>query len=307
MAARYWRLPAPSSPHPDAPLASSVQQRGLCLMTIEFLTRFPAAECVVTSAPLDFWDTVFDLFPKTLFQVFCHSLEDPPRPNVIRHAARFDSQLAAKFGARGAPYNLLFAAEDMDGQMNLYLQGKPAAALLLVTQPVSEYLDGELVYPVYSSPTSGLCGLVPSPGQAKSAPYAGYYAAMLGFHATARRQGAGYDRAVEDGVLTAYAKSMSGLAEAGTQSLLVEMTRNQLPRLTAEDALFWEPPPQTHPQTHPHPHLQTHPHQPHPQPQPEIHASEIESLLVALMGAAAQAEKKEAPQNDPNSLVGAGI
>lgn len=262
---RTWRLPAESpcaARFPDAPLASTVQERGLCLMTIEFLTRYPSAECVVTSLSLDFWNFLFDQFPKTLFHAFSSPLEDPPRPNVIRHAARFDSRLAEKFGARGAPYNLLFTVEDMDTQMAVYLHGKPAAALLLVTQPAQEYIEGELLYPLYCSPSSGLCGLIPSPGQARLVPYAGYYAAMLEFHAAARGPGSGYDRAAEDSILEAHARGISGLG--GSAALMVEVTRSDLPRLRESDAVFWEPP---------GPGL------------PQIVPNELEELLLAALAA----------------------
>jgi hypothetical protein len=264
---RTWRLPgvgAAAAQYPDAPLASTVQERGLCLMTIEFLSRYPSAECVVTSLSLAFWDFVFDQFPKTLFHVFSSPLEDPPRPNVIRHAARFDSRLAEKFGARGAPYNLLFTVEDMQAQMALYLHGKPVAALLLVTQPAQEYIEGELVYPLYSSPYSGLCGLIPSPGQARVAPYGGYYAAMLEFHARARGPGSGYDRAAEDAILQAHARGISGLGGAEAAKLMVEVTRSDLPRLQDRDVVFWEPPAAS---------------------EPQIKPNELEELLLAAIAA----------------------
>lgn len=240
-----WRIPeVPSSAHSDAPLPSSIQQRGLCLMAIEFLTKYPAAECVVTSMSLPFWDSIFDLFPKTLFQVFSSPLEDPPRPNVIRHAARFDQQLAEGFGSRGAPYNLLFTIEDMDTQLSLYVKGKPTAGLLLVTQPVKEYLAGDLVYPMYCSLSSGLCGLVPLPGESRMLPYAGYYAAMREFHGT-RGLLSSYDRDRENSAVTAYARSISGVGDAGSAVLVAEVVRGGLPKFEHSDAIFWEPPPQT--------------------------------------------------------------
>jgi len=239
---RSWRPPCPFSAGPDVALPSTVQQRGLCLMAIEFLTRFPAAECVVTCPSLPFWDTVFDLFPKTFFQVFLSPPEDPPRPNVLRHFAKFDAQLAAKFGARGAPYNLIFTIDDMATQMNTYTQGSPAAAMLWVKEPVQDYLEGELVFPLYGSAYSGLCALVPSPGPARAVPYSGYYRAVLDFHATHRQPGSGYDQAMEDQILSAYAQGISGVGQA-VSGLVVEMTRNSLPRLEESEVVFWEPPP----------------------------------------------------------------
>lgn len=239
---RTWRIPsAPEPPGLDFPLVASVQQRGLCLMTIEFLTRFPAAECVVTCPSLPFWDTIFDLFPKTFFQVFLSPSEDPPRPNVLRHFAKFDSQLAAKFGARGAPYNLIFTIDDMATQMNTYTQGSPAAAMLWVKEPVQDYLEGELVFPLYCSPYSGLCALIPSPGPARAVPYSGYYRSVLDFHATHRQPGSEYDQAMEDRILRAYAQGISGVGQA-VSGLVVEMTRNSLPKLETADVVFWDPP-----------------------------------------------------------------
>ena len=275
--ARTWRLPAAPSAYNDCPLASTVQQRGLCLMIIEFLTQLPAAECVVTCASLPFWSTVFDLFPKTLFQVFCSPLEDPPRPNVICHDAPFDSQMAARFGARGAPYHLLFTVEDMDSQLSLYLHAKPAAALMLIKRVQEEYLDGDLVFPLHCSALSGFCGLVPSPGQAKVVPYAGYCAAMLEFHATARRAGANHDRQVEDAILSAYARSISGLGDPGMAGLLVEMTRNDLPPLQASDVVLWEPPLQALE------HVLREPQR----DEQAVAASDIEKLLMAVLAAGA--------------------
>lgn len=273
---RTWRLPCAPTATPDFPLASTVQQRGLCLMTIEFLTQFPAAECVVTSSSLPFWDTVFDLFPKTFFQVFCSPPEAQPRPNVLRHNARFDSELAARFGARGAPYNLLFTMEDMESQMVIYLRGSPTAALLLMTQPEQQYLQGDLVYPIYCSPYSGFCGLVPAlrhSGSSTAEGYAGYYAAMLDFHARARYPGSCYDRAAEDQILLTYAHGIAGVS-AGTAPLLAEMTRNSLPPLEGMDLVFWEPPPQR---------------QPTPTDVCALHmqitANDLESLLSAAMQA----------------------
>jgi hypothetical protein len=237
---RSWRPPCPFSAGPDVALPSTVQQRGLCLMTIEFLTRFPAAECVVTCPSLPFWDTVFDLFPKTFFQVFLSPPEDPPRPNVLRHFAKFDAQLAARFGARGAPYNLMFTMEDVEAQMITYLHGSPAAALLLVTRQEQDYLEGELMYPLYCSLNSGFCALVPAPGPARAVSYAGYGRAMLDFHSRCRYPGSGYDRAMEDLILAAYVQGVSGVSEHMAQ-LMVESTRGSLPRLEPCDVVFAEP------------------------------------------------------------------
>lgn len=241
---RTWHFPVQSRMHySNLPLATTIQPRGMCLMTIEFLTRFPSSECVVTTPSLPFWDIIFDLFPKTLFHVFSSELEDPPRPNVIRHNLRFEVDIAGRFGARGAPYNLLFTVEDMETQKNIYMSGCPGAALLWVTQPVDEYIDGELIYPLYSSRQSGLCGLIPVTGRPRFISYNGYYAAMLQFHELTRYPGSAYDTSMEEMILTAYVQAVSGLGDAGSAALLLQVTKSWLPRLENVDTLFWEPPP----------------------------------------------------------------
>ncbi len=307
---RTWRLPGDAGPCDAEAAPASCKARGLCLMAIEFLTRFPASECVVTSSSLQFWDAVFDLFPKTLFQVFCSPVEDPPRPNVIRHNARFDLDLARKFNARGTPFNLVFTGEGMEAQLETHLEANPAAALLLVTGPASEYLDGELVYPLHCARDSALCGLVPSTGAPRLVAYgARYYEEMRRFQAWAENTCGRYDRDSEDLVLTAYAKSICGLGAVGTAKLLVEMTRNGLPPCHESDVLFWEPPqPQPQPQQ-----PQPQPQQPQPQPQQpqpclqlQILPNDLELLLMAALEAMPAAEEKK-PQNDPNGLVGGAI
>lgn len=286
---RTWSLPARHSGQPDHPMPSSAQQRGLCLMAVEFLTRYPTSECVVTSASLGFWDTVFDLFPKTLFHVFCCPVEDPPRPNVIRHGARFDSDLAGRFGARGAPYNLMMTSEDMDLQMALYLRGAPSAALLLVKRPPQEYLEGELVYPIYCAPDSCLCGLVPLQRASRAVPYAGYCAAMRDFHARAAAGGYACFAAAEDAILGAYVRSVSGVENSGSAWLLEKVTRTALPELTEKDVVFWEP--QAQDWVCPQQSL------PEPVPGPLIRHDDVIALLALF------SEK----QIDPNGLVAQGI
>lgn len=238
---RNWRLSAGAPPSQGPPLPSTISQRGLCLLAIEFLTRHSTPECVVTSASLDYWDSVFDMFPKTLFHVFCSQLEDPPRANVIRHGARFDCQSAAAWGARGAPYNMVFTGECMDTQLGIYMQGRPFAALMLVTRPVQEYAEGELLYPLHCAQGSGLCALVPSPGPARLVPYAGLTDAMREFQARARGPGSRYDNDAEDLILTGYAGGICGIGCSGPGDLMVQMTRNSLPA-RGPDVIFWEPP-----------------------------------------------------------------
>jgi len=160
---RTWRM-APADPTLDcgAPRPPDISLRGLCLLHIEFLTRYPASECVVTSDTLSFLDTVLDMFPKTLFHVFCSKLEDPPRPNVIRHGSTFDKGMAGAWRERGgAPFNLIFTGEGMESQMALHVLACPAAALHMITAPPEHYLGGDLIYPPYCPRESCLSAMVP--------------------------------------------------------------------------------------------------------------------------------------------------
>ena len=233
---RTWRM-APADPALDcgAPRPPDISLRGLCLLHIEFLTRYPASECVVTSASLPFLDTVVDMFPKTLFHVFCAALEDPPRPNVIRHGSAFDKGTAVAWRERGgAPFNLIFTGEGMDSQMALHVLAGPAAALHMITAPPEHYLEGDIVYPPYCPRESCLSAMVPDSGSAKAQQYSPhrYLDALGSFHrnyrASPEQAGVGYDRWTEDSVLWGYAWSL-GLSEQASAELLVTVIRAGLP------------------------------------------------------------------------------
>jgi hypothetical protein len=48
---------------------------------------------------------------------------------------------------------------------------------------------------------------------------------------------------MEEMILTAYVQAVSGLGDAGSAALLLQVTKSWLPRLENVDTLFWEPPP----------------------------------------------------------------
>lgn len=224
------------------PMPATLKLRGLCLMAIEFLTNFPAAECVVTCGAPDYWNCVYDLFPKTLFHSYMSKLEDPPRPNVIRHDSAFCWVTATKYGDRGTPFNVLFCGEDMQSQQEIYGLARPTAALLWITAPGRDYLDGELFYPLHCNQESGMCALVPAPGRPTLRDYSPYKSAVRWFQAEARRPGSWYDGDAENKILQAYVKSASGIQEAQTSALQVEVVRGSLPRRDAPDTVFYWPP-----------------------------------------------------------------
>jgi hypothetical protein len=210
-------------------------------MAIEFLTNYPASECVVTRGDLPLWNCVFDLFPKTLFHAFSHfSLEDL-RPNVIRHGAPFSAHTAARFSQRGTQYNVIFCGESMAAQDELYKCGRPSVALMWITESGWGWFGGELVYPVHCSPSSSLCALVPSQWQPNLKNYSGLGWEMRRFQASARHPGSSYDRDVETEVLLAHAKVVSEISEPSVARLMLETVRLDLPREGEPELVFSVP------------------------------------------------------------------
>lgn len=231
---RTWAL---ACPEPECHLGPpAISQRGLCLIYMEFLVRYPTSECVITSSSsLPFLNSVLDLFPKTLFHVFyTAALEDPPRSNVIRHPVVFDKSMAARWRDRGgAPFNVIFTGEGMDSQMALYATACPAAGLLLITEvPEYYYLQGELICPLYCPGNSCLSALVPH-GSSAGTYGARAYADGLGrFYAGHR--GSTYNRDAETEIVLHYARTVIAYDEL-TAALLAEVVRAGLP--SAEEVL----------------------------------------------------------------------
>ena len=229
-ATRTWTLP---HPEPEPRLGPpDLSQRGACLTVIEFLVRYPCSECIVTSCAFPFMDTVLDMFPKTLFHVFCAQLEVPPKPNVIRHQAVFSKEMASAWRERGGggPFNVIFTGEGMDSQMALYASASPSAALLLVTAPPEYYLAGDLMAPLYGTHESCACMMVPR-GGCRAEPY-GFEAYLRGlrrFHTAHRGVDSTYDRDVETSIVTAYAQTV--VCDEITARLLAEVIRAGLPQV----------------------------------------------------------------------------
>lgn len=210
---------------------ADISQRGLCLMHIEFLVKNPSSECILTSASIPFANSLMDMFPKTLFHVFCANLEDQPRPNVIRHWAIFDKGMAAAWRDRGtAPFSIIFTGEGMDNQMALYVTASPAAALLTITSPPEHYLEGDLMCPLYCPANSCISGLVPSGSKAVQYGGAAYLVGIRAFHSELRGAGSTYDADAETEILAAYTRTI--VRDELTSMLMVEVVRAGLPSAT---------------------------------------------------------------------------
>lgn len=235
---RTFAVPAPS--HTSLWNRCTISRRGLAVMAIEFLTRYPASECVVTRGDWDLWGCVFDLFPKTLFHAFGGFSPDELRPNVICHGAPFSIQTALSFSKRGTQYNLIFCGEGMAVQDELYKCGTPAAALMWITEPDWRfYPAGELLYPIHSGRSSSLCALVPSHHQAWPADYSGVGAEMRAFQNVARFPGSTYDAEAEKEVLLEHARTVSGLSDPSSAALMAGTVRLDLPREGLGDLLVF--------------------------------------------------------------------
>lgn len=207
-----------------------IMPRGVSVMAIEFLTRYPTSECVVTRGDWALWGCVFDLFPKTLFHAFGGFSKDELRPNVIRHGDEFTLLTACRFSKRGTQYNLIFCGENMADQADLYKCGSPAAALMWITDPSWSYLSGEFLYPIHSGVSSSLCALVPCHHQMHPPTYTGLGMHMRAFQNFARFQGRSYDRDAEIEVLLAHSRLVSGISEPSTAMLMANTVRLDLPR-----------------------------------------------------------------------------
>lgn len=212
---------------------ASVNPRSLTLMIINFLTKLPALECIVTSENIQNINAVIDMFPKTLFHVFCGIQENPPRANVIRHETTFDLKQAGAWSKRGgAPFQIIFTGETMQTQMELHCAARPAAALLMVTSMPQDYLDGTFVFPQYSIQGSIFGCLVPS-CSAVLVPFRSRYYDAVNRHFDAQR---GDPRKIEDGILMQCVRMQ--VKDPSVAWLMVEMHRTSLPSLSSAEILF---------------------------------------------------------------------
>ena len=239
---RVWTYPEQPEPPQTYPL---IKARGLFLLQLEYLTRHPTAECIITG----YYPAVrglADLFPKTLFHVYRSPSATPgpaPEPNMLCHTVAFDKALARVMGEARRPASLMFVGENMDRQMAMCLAARPLSALMLVTAPPEEYLAGELIYPLWCAGNSHLAALVPAlgpDGGGRSFRYGAqrYAEGIRLFQEQARRDDS-YDQAMETMILRAYA---SGQCSTAASELLAEVVRMGLPGREEPDLHLWDAP-----------------------------------------------------------------
>lgn len=224
-----------------------IKPRGLMLLQIEYLNRYPTNECVVTGY-YEGVRTLASLFPRTLFHVYRAPSAAPGEalePNLLCHAVTFDKGLARAMGEARRAVSLMFTGENLERQMAMYLAARPLSALMLLTRPPEEYLAGELMYPLWCARNSHLAALVPSTqpgpnGGARSFRYDArhYQAKILEFHASARADDQ-YDCAMETLILQAYAADQ---CSREASELLAEVVRMGLPGKDEPDLHLWDAP-----------------------------------------------------------------
>jgi hypothetical protein len=229
---RTWTLAHPD-PEPTAG-PPEISQRGACLMLIEFLVRYPCSECIWTSRAFPFSNKIMEMFPDTLFHIFCATLETPPQPNVIRHPVVFDKDTATSWRQRGSgAFNVIFTGESMDNQMALHISAAPSTSLMMITAAPEYYLAGDLLCPLYTSPESCISMLVPSTeNRAERYGARAYLDGLKRFHNTCRAgstDSSPYDWNSETTILTAYAQKT--VTNPLTVKLLVEVVRSGLPSM----------------------------------------------------------------------------
>ena len=210
-----------------------ISARGLHLMMIEFLVRHPGTTCVLTSPPPGLASLV-GLFPNTLFHVYrLFQAEDESVSNVVHHPCVFDKDAAIGWSIRPGSFSLIFVGEGMDRQMALHLTAVPRVALLFITEAPEYYIEGEVMYPLWCSQGSLLCGLVATsvPGGTPKAFRYGethYTLGMREFQEQRRAAGEGvYDASMENMILSMYCGTQC--ADPDTASLLSEIVRVGLP------------------------------------------------------------------------------
>ena len=235
---RVWSYAEQPEPPKTYPL---IKARGLFLLQLEYLTRYPTVECIVTGYYPGI-HALAGLFPKTLFHVYRSPSATPdqaPEPNMLCHAVPFDKSLARLTGGSQRRVSIMFSGENPTRQMAMYLAARPLSALLLLTQPPEEYLAGELIYPRWCARNSHVAALVPA-GEHVSFRYGArrYQEEIRRFHEQSRATDE-YDAAMETLILRAYAGVQCG-PEAS--ELLSEVVRMGLPGKEEPDMHLWDAP-----------------------------------------------------------------
>jgi len=230
--------------------ARDVATRGQMLLHIEFLSRYAgeSAYCVCTREPPHL-QRVAELFPWVHFLAFGAPHEyDPERPaldsaldspitaqtagNITRYTAPYTCEAArglASIEYRGSLV-MICHGEEPAHQLCLHIHTRAAYSLLELTTMPGDYIDGELILPIYIDPAKSLLLLVaqgavtgrrydpvllsqelggPDPARPRSPPP--LTPARAGFFQTVQRASEAYDSQVQDLIVGSYAQRFAPL------------------------------------------------------------------------------------------------
>ena len=226
---RFPCLPAHSGMSPDLAGVEglALEERGRALLDVEFLTTATCGQakiCFYTS-PCAYVRAIAVHFPRLHFYV-CNPEYDPASPTLAATETRdnvtvantgFDKELARAIGERRADEEMLLICHEervtAERRMLYHTMSRPTYSLFRVDLLSGTFLRGELVLPIYASPSSSACYVL-CRQQASSDEYdAGVLRAELGFFHALLRKGSTYDWDAEDQVLYGYARGDVGVAE----------------------------------------------------------------------------------------------
>jgi hypothetical protein len=210
-----------------------VQPQGLFLVDLEFLTRYTArgANCVYVNSP-SYLPQIAEQFPWVHFHAFSHVFPLPePEPgeeyspekpdiqgwgavtmqthgNITRSSLPYNRENARVSGDRmaGGLLVLICHGEDPSRQLFLHALSRPAFSLLDVASLPDDYVDGELILPIYCHHGKALAFLIAS-GRAVARSYCdATFQQELGFLQAILRNSSAYDDESRDLIVSKYAE-----------------------------------------------------------------------------------------------------
>ena len=193
-----------------------VPLRGQCLIDIEFLARFGhGGTCLYTQSPPHI-NLITTLFPHLRFIAFTTDY-DPAMPcltpgletngNLTRSTFPFTKETARDLGNRGSDEPLLFISagtESTQSKLLYHALARPNSSLFRLDSIPADFLDGEILYPLYASPSSSTAYMVVG-GHTRAKVYdPSLLAEELSYFHVCLRSSGNYDRDAKRDILALY-------------------------------------------------------------------------------------------------------
>ena len=227
---------------------TDVQPRGQFLIDLEFLSRYTLSGfvCVYAREPA-YMEALAGLFPWLHFHVYEARQESEYDPehaamfsavtaatkgNVTRWSGKLDKAMAVVYGGRERGQSLVLVCHGMslDGQLLMHVQCKAQASLFDIADMPANYIEGELLLPMFVGRGKFLVHLV-GRMYGKACVYdPSILQEEVGFAQAVLRATEAYDRECQDLILTSYAQRFCGLL--GQSQIMAET----LARLALEGA-----------------------------------------------------------------------